>query len=75
MLSPSPDSSKVPERKVRGEWDGDCSWKPEAGCSRATAVFSSLRVLQRTWTVIDACIFLLFEHVRPGGLGSQGSIC
>lgn len=26
-------------------------------------------------TVIDACIFLLFEHVRPGGLGSQGSIC
>lgn len=56
----------VPERKVRGERDGDCSWKAEAGFSRATAVFSSLRGLQRTWTLIDACIFMLCEHVKPG---------
>ena len=69
MPSLSPGSSTVPERKVRAERDGDFSWKPEAGFSRATTVFSSLRGLQRTWTLIDACIFMLCEHVKPGGEG------
>ena len=72
MPSSSPGSSMVPERKVRGKRDRDFSWKPEAGFSRATTVFSSLRGLQRTWTLIDACIFMLCEHVKPGGGGEPG---